>query len=66
MNKKDVKINVINATELDKTKKYFIELSSEWSYYDANALAEKLRDENIISIIAIRLGDKTISIKEIS
>lgn len=63
---KDIKINIVNASILDPSKKYILELDKEtFTIAEAKQVGKSLQRMNIESIIVIKKGDTGLIIKEI-
>ncbi len=65
MNKK-IKLEVINVTELDPSKSYFVELDGRsYSREDAETLLSVFKDIKVSAAVAISVGGNLTFIKEL-
>ena len=62
---KDLKVNIVNAHELNPKKVYILELSHEsYTMEDAHNIANAIYKSGIKSIVTIRQGKKEIKVIE--
>lgn len=62
---KDLKINIVNAHELDPNKKYILELPNEnYSMDDAHQIANTIYELGIKGIVVVNRGKESIKVIE--
>lgn len=62
---KELKLNIVNAHELDPTKKYILEMSNHtYTKEDMFGIGKWLNEEGIKSIIIISDGENSIKLIE--
>lgn len=63
---KNIKLNIVNASELDPEKRYVIELpTTSYTKEDTHDLAEVLDKLGIVAVVTMSQGKDSIKVKQV-